>query len=215
MVKDLLTIVCLSLSVICASFALTPAAVEPQGYRVRQPNLYAPHVYADKIDFLARLENLPGAQKKQSYWELSYQLYFLPEANYYEALKHFPKGGYSPTPEEFPGKILLASRHQKKTSLSTPEDRTILLSGVDFKAKVPDAQRTMFGVLVTVFAVKIFDAELKTSIYESGMFLTDASEPDPRDQKQVMPRRTVYLTFDVTPKGTLNYSQRPRFSASR
>jgi hypothetical protein len=208
MVKDLLTIVCLSLSVICGSLAST--VVEPQGYRVRQPNLYAPHVYSDKIDFLAKLENLPGAQKKQSYWELSYQLYFLPEANYYEALKHFPKGGYNPTPEEFAGKILLASRHQKKTSLSTPADRTILLSGVDFKPKVPDAQRTMFGVLMTVFAVKIFDAELKTSIYESGMFLTDASDVDPQDQKQAIARKTVYLTFSVTPKGTLNYSQRPR-----
>ena len=210
MVKDLLTIVCLSLSVICASFALTSVAAQPQGYRTRQPNLYAPHVYADKIDFLARLENLPGAQKKQSYWELSYQLYFLPEANYYEALKRFPKGGYNPTPEEFPGKILLASRHQKKTSLGTPEDRTILLSGVDFKPKVPDAQRTMFGVLMTVFAVKIFDAELKTNIYESGMFLTDASDVDPQDQKQAIARKTVYLTFSVSPKGTLNYSQRPR-----
>ena len=216
MIKDLLTIACLQLSVTLGLFsplcltAATPAA-EPQTFRTRTPNLYSPQVYADKIDFLATLHNLPGAQKKQSYWELSYELYFLPEAKYYEALGRFPQGGYSPTPEEFPGKILLTTGHQKKTRLSTPQERTILLPGVDFKRKVPDAQQTMFGVLVTVWAVKIFDAELKTTIYESGMFLTDASEVDPQDRKQAIPRKTLYLNFSVTPKGTLDYSQlRPR-----
>jgi len=217
--KDLLTIVCLQLSVIFGTFspsalAMTSFAVRPQTFRVRQRNLYAPHVYAEKIDFLATLLNLPGAQNKRSYWELSYQLYFLPEAKYDEASRRFPQGGYSPTPEEFPGKILLTTGHQKKTHLSTPEERKILLTGVDFKRKVPDAQRTMFGVLITVWAVKIFDAELKTTIYESGMFLTDASEVDPNDQKQAIARKTVYLIFSVTPKGTLNYSQSPGILAA-
>ena len=211
MVKDLLTIVCLQLSV---AFGLFSSPVEAQTFRARQPNLYAPQVYADKIDFVATLESLPGAEKKQSYWELSYQLYFLPEAKYYEALRHFPQGGHDPTPEEFAGKTLLTASRQRKTRLSSPPDRTMRLTGIDFKRKVPDAQRTMFGVLVTVWAVKIFDAELKTTIYESGMFFTDAFEPDPRDPNQAIARKTVYLTFHVTPKGTLNYSQRPRILAS-
>jgi hypothetical protein len=216
MIKDLLTIVCLQLSVVLWSApAVTSPAVGPQIFKARQPNLYAPHVYADKLDFLARLEGLPGAEKKQSYWELSYQLYFIPEAKYYEALRRFPQGGYNPTPEEFHGKILLTARHQKKTRLATPEERTMRLTGVDFKRKVPDAQRTMLGVLLTVWAVRIFDAELKTTFYESGIFLTDAAEPDAQDQKQVIPRKTVYLTFNVTPRGTLNYGQVPRISASR
>lgn len=212
--NDLLMIVCLQLSVVFGSFS--PAATAQQIFRVRQPNVYAPQVYADTIDFLATLENLPGAQKKQSNWELSYQLYFIPEAKYHEALSRFPQGGYNPTPEEFPGKILLTARRQKKTRLSTSQERTILLTGIDFKRKVPDAQRTMFGVLYTVWAVKIFDAELKKTIYESGMFLTDACQPDPRDQKQAIARKTVYLTFDVMQNGTLNNSQlRPRTLASR
>lgn len=222
MIKDLLTIVCLQLSVAFGSFlpstpAMTPHTVNPQAFRTREPNLYAPHLYADKIDFLATLENLPGAHKKQSYWELSYQLYFLPEAKYYEALGRFPQGGYNPTPEEFHGKILLTTGHQKRIRLSTPQERTILLTGVDFKRKVPDAQRTKFGVLLTVYSVKIFDAELKTTIYDSGIFLTDAFEDDPRDQKQAIPRKTLYVTFNVTPKGTLNDSQlRPKsIAASR
>ena len=215
MIRDLLTIVCLQLSVVFGSFS--PAATAQQIFKVRQRNVYAPHLYADKIEFLATLENLPGAQKQQSYWELSYQLYFIPEAKYYEALSHFPQGGHDPTPEEFPGKVLLAAGHQKKTRLSTSQERTMLLTGIDFKRKVPDAQRTMFGVLYTVWAVKIFDAQLKRTIYESGMFLTDACEPDPRDQTQAIARKTVYLTFDVMQNGTLNNSQlRPRtLAASR
>jgi len=211
MIRSLLLIVCLQLS---ATLGMFSPAVELQIFRTRERNVYAPHLYADKIEFLATLENLPGARKKQSYWELSYQLYFIPEAKYYEALSHFPQGGYDPTPEEFPGKILLTSRRQKKTRLSTPEDRTLLLSGIDFKRKVPDVQRTMFGVLLTVWAVKIFDAEIKTTIYDSGIFITDACEPDPRDKKQAIARKTVYLTFHVTSKGTLNYSQRPRILAA-
>ena len=214
--KDLLRIVSLQLSIVFGSFspsvpgAASPA-VEPQTFRTREKNLYAPHVYADKIDFLARLESLPGAQKRQSYWELSYQLYFLSEAKDAEAVGRFPQGGYDPTPEEYPGKILLTMGHQKKRRLSTPEERTILLTGIDLKRKVPDAERTMFGVLVTVWAVKIFDAELKTTIYKSGMFITHASEVDPKDQKQAIARKTLYLTFSVTSTGSLYYSQRPRF----
>ena len=215
MIKDLLTIVCLQLSVLFGSFspaalAMTSPALVPQTFRTRVKNVYAPHVYAENIDFLAKLD-LPGAQKKQSYWELSYQLFFLPETNYDEAVARFPQGGYSPTPEEYPGKILLTAGHQKKKRLSTPQERNILLTGVGFKQKVPNAQQTLFGVLITVWAVKIFDAELKTTIYKSGMFLTHVSEVDPQDQKKTIARKTVYLTFSITPKGTLNYSQGPRF----
>ena len=202
MKKDLLTIVCLYLSVTLSALAVTPPA---QTFKVRQPNLYAPQLYADKIDFLATLVNLPGAQNKQSYWELSYQLYFIPEAKYHEALRSFPQGGYNPTPEEFPGRILLIAGHQKKRRLATPPERTIVLTGVDFKQRVPDAERTKFGVLMTAYSVKIFDGVLNTTVYDSGIFLTDPYET--QDQKQDLPRKTLYLTFSVTPKGTLNYSQ--------
>jgi len=200
MIKYLLTIL------VCACSAVPAPS---QTMTMRQPNLYAPQLYADKIDFSATLVDLPGAQNKQSYWELSYQLYFIPEARYYEALRGFPQGGYDPTPEEFPGRILLATGHQKKSRLATPPERTILLTAVNFKEKVPDAQRTKFGILLTAYSVKIFDGELNKTIYDSGIFLTHPYET--QDQKQDLPRKTLYLTFSVTPKGTLNYSQlRPR-----
>lgn len=174
-------------------------------YTVRENNLYAPNLYADKLAFIATLVNLPGAKKPQSSWELSYQLFFIPEAKYYEALRGFPKGGSNPTPEQFPGRILLAEGQKKKTRLSTPDERTIALDGVAFKEKVPDALRTKFAVLMTSYAVKIFDAELKTTVYESGIFLTAPYEDN--EQKQAIPRRTIYLNFAVSPDGTLNYSQ--------
>ena len=79
------------------------------------------------------------------------------------------------------------------------------MSGVPFKQRVPDALRTKFGVLMTGYSVKIFDAELKNTAYLSGIFLTDPFEV--KDQKQAVPRKTLYLNFALNKNGTLDYSQ--------
>ncbi len=195
---------------VCAvfgSFAVETPQKTGSGFKVREPFLYAPNLYADNLDFVATLVKLPGATKKRSSWELSYQLFFIPEDKYYEAIRRLPRGGSNPPPEHFEGRILLAEGHKKKTRLETLSDRTITLSGVPFKQRVPDAQRTKFAVLMTGYSVKIFDAELNTTIYESGIFLTDPYEAHPQDQKQAIPRKTLYLNFGVNPDGTLNYSQ--------
>lgn len=178
------------------------------GFKVREPNLHAPNLYADNLDFIATLVDLPGAKKKKSYWELSYQLFFVPEDKYYEALKRAPRGGYNPTPEEFSGRVLLAEGYKKKTRLGTLKERTITLNGVPFKQKIPDAQRTKFSYLMTHYSVKIFDAELNTTIYRSGVFLTEPYEQDTEDQ--AIPRKIIYLNFGVNPNGTLNGSQLAR-----
>ncbi len=177
------------------------------GFKVREPNLYAPNLYADNLDFIATLEKLPGATKKRSSWELSYQLFFIPEDKYYEAIRRLPRGGSNPAPEHFEGRILLAEGHKKKTGLATVQERTITLSGVAFKQKIPDAQRTKFAVLMTSYSVKIFDAELNTTVYRSGIFLTDPYEAHPQDRQQAIARKALYLNFGVNPDGTLNYSQ--------
>jgi hypothetical protein len=185
------------------------------GFTVREPNLYSPQFYADKIDFMATLVDLPGAKNKQSYWEFSYQLYFVPEDKYYEAVQRLPKGGSNPTPEQFPGKILLAEGHTKKTSLGTLKERTITLTGVAFKQKVPDAQRTKFAYMMTGYSVKIFDAELNTTVYRSGIFLVEPYEMSSSDQTQATARKTFYASFGVNPDGTLIRSQRaPKTSTS-
>jgi hypothetical protein len=207
-------IVFLLLAVICGSFSqlamVSSFAVQaPQrsGFTVREVNLYAPNLYADNIDFIATLVDLPGAKKKKSYWELSYQLYFIPEEKYFETLRHFPQGGSNPTPEQFPGRILLAEGYKKKTRLGTLKERTITLTGVAFKQKVPDAQRTKFAVLMTGYSVKIFDAELNTTAYRSGIFVTDPYESLDDDQKQATARKTLYANFMISPEGTLYRSQ--------
>ena len=183
-------------------------------FKVREVNVYAPHLYADKLDVVATLVDLPGARKKQSYWELSYQLYFVPEDRYYEAVARFPRGGSNPTPEQFPGRVLLLEGHKQIRRLGTLAERTIKLTGVPFKQKVPDTQRTKFACLMTHYSVKIFDAELKTTVYRSGVFLTDPYEDHPQDPNQAIPRKTIYLSFMITPDGYLNRSQVARQAGS-
>jgi len=200
----MIKIISLQLSILF-TFLLPPAMAQKArgGFKVREPNLYAPHLYADNLNFEAALLNLPGVGNKQSYWELSYQIFFVPEDKYYEALKRAPKGPSNPTPEEFPGRILLAKGHRVKMRVS----RTITLHGVPFKQKIPDAQRTKFAHLLTAYSVKIFDAQLKTTVYYSGIFLTEPYEQDETDQ--AIARKTIYLNFGVNRDGTLNRSQLP------
>jgi hypothetical protein len=209
MTKRFLILVSVLLSLLVTT---TSAQTSRGGFKTREPNLYAPNLYADSLDFVATLVNLPGAQKRQSYWELSYQLYFVPEDKYYEAVRRLPRGGSNPAPEQFPGRILLAEGHKKKTRLGTLKDRTITLAGVTFKSKVPDAQRTKFAVLMTAYSVKIFDAELNMTVYRSGIFLTEPYEPDA--QKQANARKKLYLNFGVNPDGSLNRSQLPPNTAT-
>ena len=81
----------MQLSLVLGSFLA--GGNDHRAFQVREPNLYAPEVYADHLDFVATLVNLPGAQKKQSRWELSYQLFFIPEDKYQEALTRLPRDG--------------------------------------------------------------------------------------------------------------------------
>jgi hypothetical protein len=190
-----------------------PYGTLPQGrsrFRVREANVHAPHVYADDLDVLITLVDLPGARNKQSYWEISYQLYFISEDKFDEAVARFPRGGSNPKPEQFPGRMLLTEGHKKIRRLGTLKERTINITGVPFKAKVPDAQRTKFASLMTHYSVKIFDAELNTTVFRSGIFLTEPYDDHPEDPTQSIARKTIYLNFMVTPTGFLNLSQLPR-----
>ena len=196
--------------VIFSLLLLPPASMSQRagGFKVREPNLHAPQLYADSINLIATLENLPGASKKKSYWEISYQLFFIPEDKLYEALRRLPRGGSNPPPEFFTGKILLAEGHRKKSRLDTLNDRTIVFNSVTFKEKVPDAQRTKFANLMTTYSAKIFDAELKKTVYQSGLFLTEPYGEDA--ERQPFARKDFYLTFLINPDGSLDYSQTAR-----
>jgi hypothetical protein len=164
------------------------------------------------------LVDLPGSNEQASYWEVTYKLYFISEAEYYEVLNQIlkqsaPGGGavtWNPDPSAFPGKILLAEGEFKKTKLSSLQDRVYEREGVVFKSKIPDKDRTKYAQILSSYSVKIFDARLKTPIYRSGEYLTTPFTDNPEVKGNVIPRTTIYTNFFVTAKGQLFASQMPR-----
>jgi hypothetical protein len=178
-----------------------------KSYRVRELNVFAPELYADQLRFVATLLDMPGAKNRNSYWELSYQLFYVPEAKYYEALKNLPRGGFHPGPEQFPGRVLLAQGHKKQMLLEDLKHRTIEANQLAFKKKVEDWQRTKSAILMTSFSVKVFDADLDANLYHAGIYLTDLFEEVAAEPAQLAPRKTIYLTFMVSRGGALNHSQ--------
>jgi hypothetical protein len=92
----------------------------------------------------------------------------------------------------------------------TLKDRMLTLSGLPFKQKVPDSLRTKFAVLMTSYSVKIFDAQLNTTVTRSGIFLTEPFETTAGNQNDATARTKIYLNFGVNPDGSLNRSQTAR-----
>lgn len=174
-----------------------------------EPNVYAPDLYADRVRLQMTLIDLPGAAQQGSSWEASYQVYFVSEADFMKALGHAPAGNWNPTPEDFPGRILIGRGHLKRTRLGTLPERTYLSNAFPLKARVPDRLRTKFATLLTSYTVKIFDARLASSTYRTGTFATQPFV----DEGGAVARRLIYANFLVSPGGELFYSQLPRNSA--
>lgn len=209
-VKTIKDALCLILALYL--FSLTPS-VQGQAtstrVRIIEPNVYAPNLYADRIKLKMTLINLPGADSPDSFWEGSYQIYFISEENFQKAMQKAPSGGWNPTPADFPGRILLGEGKIRQTSLRTLSDRTFISRAMPLKMRVPDKLRTKYATILTSYSVKIFDARLNSNIYRAGMFVakpfsdTDGSE---------VARTLLYANFYVSPNGQLFYSQRPRNS---
>lgn len=174
-------------------------------FRNREPNVHAPNLYANKLTLKVTVVNLPGANDPHSYSECSYQVFFVPEDKYYEALQALPGGAQNLAPAQFPGRMLIAEGTIKKNVLTTIGERTFTRS-VPFKAKIPDAQQTKFACLMISYAVKIFDGKLKRAVYRSGVFLNFPFD-DSSDQSSAWPRETLYLNFLITDGGELYRSQ--------
>jgi hypothetical protein len=175
-------------------------------FRTREPNAHVPHLYSDRLKMKMTLVNLPGAGDARSSWEVSYQLFFIPEEKYYEAIQQLPPGGNNPRPVQYPGRMLLAEGQLKKNGLGTIQERTAVRGDIVFKSKIPDAQRTKFARVMTSYSVKIFDAKLNMPIYHTGIFVTFPFD-DSAGASNVVPRDTIYLNFIITPQGQLNRSQ--------
>jgi hypothetical protein len=174
-------------------------------FRTREPNVHAPQLYSDRLKLKVTLVDLPGAGDAHSTLEVSYQVFFIPEEKYYEAVQQLPPGGSNPRPAQFPGRMLLAEGHVRKSGLATIQERTTVRD-IPFKVKIPDEQRTKFARVLTSYSVKIFDAKLNTPVYHSGIFVTFPFD-DTASTTNVVPRDTIYLNFIITPQGQLNRSQ--------
>jgi hypothetical protein len=180
-------------------------------FRRFEPNVYSPELYADRLKMKFTLINLPGAEQPGSYWELSYSLYFVSEAEYVSAIKQAARTHQTALdPANFPGKILLASGSITGKRLATLKDRTRLLNGIVFKAKVPQKEQTKFGGLLTSYAVKIHDARLQSTVYDSSVWMTKPFDDDSARPGKAIPRMMIYTNFFISPKGELFKSQWPR-----
>jgi hypothetical protein len=173
---------------------------------MREPNVATPELYADRLKLKITLTSLPGADDPASALDGSYQIYFIPENQYYSVLDNLAGGGQTLRPSQFPRKILLAEGSIKKTSLSTLPERTFWRDNIGFKERIPERERTKFARLLINYSVKIYDARLKLPLYQSGVFLTYVFERPPA---KLSARQTLYVKFSVTPQGTLSYSQLP------
>jgi hypothetical protein len=181
-----------------------------------EPNTPAPELYADKLALQLMLVNLPGSADASSYWEGSYQLFFVSEAEGRRVIEEkykqlVPKGGgpvaVDIQPSEYKGKILLAEGRFKQAGLATLHDRTFRAEDVAFKARVPEALRTKGGHLLTVYSVRIFDARLKMPLYKTGEWMARVFDEDAGGGEKPCARAVVYANFYVTPEGEVFVSQ--------
>ncbi|MBV9925480.1 MAG: hypothetical protein JOZ96_10725 [Acidobacteria bacterium] len=175
-----------------------------------EPNLYAPDLYARTLDMKFTLINLPGAARAGSTWEVSYQLYFVPEAQFRQALSRSGRSGTVTEPSQFPEKLLLASGSFSGRRLNSPPNRTRVVGGIPFRDKIPDGERTKFATLMLSYSVKIYDAALKSTVYRSGLWLSNPFDDDPAQPQRAVPRGVLYANFYVSPEGELFESQWPR-----
>ena len=195
--------------VLLLALAITVAGVLQPDYvsgqkpsrRVRsirfEPNVYAPHLYADELTMQFMLVNLPGAGIKGTSWRGEYKLYFVPEAEFEKVKKSNLRA------EDFTNKTLLAEGSFKNDGLATPGSRTFVRSSIPFKARIPDNQRTKFAKILTIYSVKIYDAKLKTTVYKSSLFIAHPFDTDElfSDSEKIIARKTIYTSFFVAPDG--------------
>ena len=173
--------------------------------RTIRPNLIAPALYSDKLSLKITLMNLPGAATSASYWEVEFQVFFVPEQDFEKTMKELNKAGKGRElrPEYFPSKILLATGKFNKHKLDTLQERAFVRQGIAFRDKVPPEQQTSFSSLMTFYSVRVFDGKLKRDIYGSDVFIVPPFETDTDDRNSFVPRSDLFLNFFVAEDGSL------------
>ena len=199
--------------IILAAALLTSQAQSPQvkiDRRTIAPNHVTPELYADDLSLKITLINLPGAQNSASYWQVEYQIYFVPEVEFDKTYRQLTKEGKNKElrAEYFPTKTLLAEGKLNQHNLNTLQARTVIRDGIEFKRKVPTEQQTSFSNILTFYTVKIYDGALKKDIYQADVFIAPPFDTDSTDKTSLSPRSHVYLNFYVSPEGALYRSNR-------
>ncbi|HZS09582.1 MAG TPA: hypothetical protein VFD58_32440 [Blastocatellia bacterium] len=187
----------------------------PRNYRMSEPGVSAPELFADTLQLKTVLVDLPGAQLPGSRWEASWQVWFIPEAEEQRAISErlLPGAGavaWNPRPEDFRDKILLAEGSFSKAGLFTLADRTSLSDPIQFRSRIPESARTKFATLMTSYQVTIFDAKLNRTVTREGVWLTKPFDNGPANSDRAAPRTTLWSNFYVTPDGNCYTSQWPR-----
>ncbi len=202
-----LFILLLSLTAFTGQSQGQPTSVDP---RTITPNQPASELYSDKLSLKITLMNLPGAKQSASYWQAEYKVYFVPEADFTRIVRQLRKEGKHRElkPEYFPNKTLLAEGSLKKHKLTTLPERTFIRDGIEFRRKIPAAQQTSFSSILSFYSVKIYDDELKKSIYRSDVSIVPPFDDDSSDRSSFRPRSYLYLNFYVASEGSLNTSNR-------
>lgn len=182
-------------------------------YKRVEPHFYAPDLYASSLKSKFTLINLPGSSQAGSFWEVSYEVYFIAEEAYEKTMRNLAKGGMiqiDPEPSLFSEKILLDKGSFKLTRLNSLNSRIRVIGPFVFKSKIPDPQRTKAAFLMTSYTAKIYDASLKNTVYDTGVWMTKPFETD--QQEKPIPRTMLYANFFISPKGQLFKSQWTRES---
>ena len=172
--------------------------------RTIKPNQMAPELYPDKLSLKITLMNLPGAATSSSYWEVEFQVFFVPEQDFGKNLREMKQAGKGRElrPEYFPTRILLAQGKFNKHNLSTLAERAFV-SRIGFRDKIPPQQQTSFSSLMSFYSVKVFDGKLKKDIYGSDVFIVPPFERDNNDSNSLLPRTDLFLNFFVSQDGAL------------
>jgi hypothetical protein len=214
--QSLIIFVCLLLSIVWPVGGVGQQKKMTVGHGIMGRNVIASQLYSDNLSLKITLMNLPGAATLTSYWEVEFQVFFVPEEDFGKTLKDLKDAGKSRElrPEYFPSRILLAKGKFKKHSLGTLKDRAFLRQGFPFKNRIPKDQQTSFSNLVSFYSVKVFDGKLKKDIYGSDVFVVPPFERDTNDRKNLLPRTFLFLNFFVDERGSLYKSNTKRDSES-
>src|SRR5574338_5119 len=174
---------------------------------VLRANQTAPELYSNHLRMTITLVNLPGATNPESNFSGSCGLFFIPEADWIETTRQMPSGGIKLQASDFKGRLKLTEINFNNANLANLKDRIRVEDKIPFGSRIAGEQKTKLARLITDCSVKVYDGQLKRSLYSSGVLVTRPFEADSADSSKLHPRTNIYVSFLVTPEGKIFRSQ--------